>query len=65
MKSPTTIAMWIKGLLNLRCLGQARYRGSGLHFDYFIIYCVNGCFWGTALSGLFNVWTTCFILILH
>ena len=31
-------------------------------FSYFIIYCVNGCFWGTVLSGCFIILSTLFVL---
>ena len=32
------------------------------YFSYFIIYCVNGWFWGTVLSGCFIILSTLFIL---
>ena len=35
------------------------------YFAYFVIYCVNGCFWGTALSDCFIILGQLFILILH
>ena len=35
------------------------------YFAYFIIYCVNGCFWGTTLDGYFIILNTLFMLILH
>ena len=35
------------------------------YFAYFIIYFVNGCFWGTALGGSFIILSTLFILILY
>ena len=35
------------------------------YFAFFIIYFVNGCFWGTALGGCFIILSTFFILMLH
>ena len=35
------------------------------YFAYFIINCVNDCFWGTALGGCFIILSKFFILILH
>ena len=35
------------------------------YFAYFVIYCVNGCFWGIALSDCFIILSKFFILMLH
>ena len=35
------------------------------YFAYLVIYCVNGCFRGTALTGSIIILSSLFILILH